>query len=315
MAITPTVFVAAAVLLQSTITSAGRTQRVLASPDIPITAFSCSGRPIGYYADLETNCQVYHMCGEGQRQYSYMCPNTTLFHQRMLICAHWYQVNCSRSELDYSANLLIGQRDKPFVPDYFTGLGEVGGEPPNSEDLQHIGTRRSDKSHSSNKEDLLISSSGSFLSPRRNTIPESATKPTAPTYRPTNVSFRSTIETPSSDPALARTQPMTRAPQPTPRTIIRPRRPSYDLEPPETNVEETNTLELHLQDPRRAFFIPEKSSEVPGADPIVVSIKVHGDSSFRKAVPVNNQLSTRCQKCHPLFIIDKNNCSPCVLVS
>lgn len=314
MAVTPTVFVAAAVLLQSTITSAGRTQRVLASPDIPITAFSCSGRPIGYYADLETNCQVYHMCGEGQRQYSYACPNTTLFHQRMLICAHWYQVNCSRSELDYSANLLIGQRDKPFVPDYFTGLQEVGGEPPTSEELQHIGTRRADQKERE-REDLQVSSSASFLPPRNNRLAESATKPTAPTSRPTNVSFRSTIETPSSDPALARTQPMTRAPQSTPRTIIRPRRPSFNLEPPETNVEETNTLELRLQDPRRAFFIPEKSSEVPGSDPIVVSIKVHGDSTFKKALPANSQLSTRCRKCHPLFIIDKNSCSPCVLVS
>lgn len=60
------------------------------------------------------------MCGEGGRQYTYSCPNTTLFHQRMLICAHWYQVNCNRSMADYAANLLIGQRDKPFVDDYIT---------------------------------------------------------------------------------------------------------------------------------------------------------------------------------------------------
>lgn len=63
--------------------------------------------------------QVYHMCDDGARQYSYICPNTTLFHQRMLICAHWYQVNCSYSEHDFDANLLIGQQDKPFVEEDF----------------------------------------------------------------------------------------------------------------------------------------------------------------------------------------------------
>lgn len=55
------------------------------------------------------------MCDGLGRQFSYTCPNTTLFQQRMLICDHWYMVNCSKSESDYDANLLIGQRDKPFV--------------------------------------------------------------------------------------------------------------------------------------------------------------------------------------------------------
>lgn len=61
--------------------------------------------------------QVYHMCDGLGRQFSYTCPNATLFQQRMLICDHWYMVNCSKSEEDYSANLLIGQREKPFVDD------------------------------------------------------------------------------------------------------------------------------------------------------------------------------------------------------
>uniref|UniRef100_A0A1A9W6P9 Chitin-binding type-2 domain-containing protein n=1 Tax=Glossina brevipalpis TaxID=37001 RepID=A0A1A9W6P9_9MUSC len=81
------------------------------------TSFSCNGRPAGYYADIETGCQIYHMCDGLGRQFSYSCPNTTLFQQRMLICDHWYMVNCSKAESDYAANLLIGQRDKPFVND------------------------------------------------------------------------------------------------------------------------------------------------------------------------------------------------------
>ncbi|KAK4881816.1 hypothetical protein RN001_005135 [Aquatica leii] len=79
--------------------------------------FSCDHRPAGYYADLETGCQVYHMCDGLGRQFSYTCPNNTLFQQRMLICDHWYMVNCNKSEIDYTANLLIGQRNKPFVED------------------------------------------------------------------------------------------------------------------------------------------------------------------------------------------------------
>lgn len=57
------------------------------------------------------------MCDGLGRQFNYACPNTTLFQQRMLICDHWYMVNCSRAESNYAANLLIGQRDKPFVPE------------------------------------------------------------------------------------------------------------------------------------------------------------------------------------------------------
>uniref|UniRef100_A0A182JX54 Chitin-binding type-2 domain-containing protein n=1 Tax=Anopheles christyi TaxID=43041 RepID=A0A182JX54_9DIPT len=81
------------------------------------TRFSCTGRAAGYYADVETGCQIYHMCDGLGRQFSYACPNTTLFQQRMLICDHWYMVNCSKAESNYAANLLIGQRDKPFVPE------------------------------------------------------------------------------------------------------------------------------------------------------------------------------------------------------
>lgn len=53
--------------------------------------------------------KVYHMCDGLGRQFSYSCPNTTLFQQRMLICDHWYMVNCSKAEKDYDANLLIGE--------------------------------------------------------------------------------------------------------------------------------------------------------------------------------------------------------------
>jgi hypothetical protein len=65
---------------------------------------------VGYYADIETDCQVYHMCDQQGRQFDYACPNATMFQQRMLICDHWYMVDCSSSAANYGFNKLIGQR-------------------------------------------------------------------------------------------------------------------------------------------------------------------------------------------------------------
>ncbi|XP_023714824.1 uncharacterized protein LOC111868435 isoform X2 [Cryptotermes secundus] len=79
------------------------------------TSFSCVGRLAGYYADISSGCQLYHMCDLEGRRYTNACPKMTLFQQRMMICDHWYMVNCNTSEQDYGANQLIGQRDKPFV--------------------------------------------------------------------------------------------------------------------------------------------------------------------------------------------------------
>lgn len=76
--------------------------------------FSCEGRVTGYYADVENGCRTYHYC-TGSNRYTYECPNNTLFQQRIFICNHWYLVDCEGSERFYDANLLIGQRDKPFV--------------------------------------------------------------------------------------------------------------------------------------------------------------------------------------------------------
>ncbi|KAL6263749.1 hypothetical protein P5V15_003834, partial [Pogonomyrmex californicus] len=63
---------------------------------IPVTSFSCRGLRGGYYADLETNCQVFHICNNG-RKISFLCPNGTIFQQSQLICDWWFKVDCSRS--------------------------------------------------------------------------------------------------------------------------------------------------------------------------------------------------------------------------
>jgi hypothetical protein len=85
-------------------------QQQISNGIIPKTSFTCRGKDSGYYADTQTDCQVYHLCDEQGRQFSYTCPHATLFQQRMLICDHWYMVDCSLSEANYEFNKLIGQR-------------------------------------------------------------------------------------------------------------------------------------------------------------------------------------------------------------
>ena len=58
------------------------------------TGFSCVGKAYGYYADIENNCQIYHVCQYSVNEkgeptiyhYSYYCPANTRFDQRKLVC-------------------------------------------------------------------------------------------------------------------------------------------------------------------------------------------------------------------------------------
>lgn len=57
--------------------------------EVPSTAFSCEGRPGGYYADIEARCQVFRICAntaeDPKKGFGFLCPNGTLFNQRMFI--------------------------------------------------------------------------------------------------------------------------------------------------------------------------------------------------------------------------------------
>merc|ERR1712130_422565 len=65
--------------------------------------FSCKGTVNGeYYADVETQCQMFHVCshlanGLAQR-FSFLCPNGTMFHQQLKICHWWFFVDCDSSK-------------------------------------------------------------------------------------------------------------------------------------------------------------------------------------------------------------------------
>lgn len=84
--------------------------------NIPRTSFSCAGKEPGYYADLETNCQVFRVCTVGSTYgfQSFLCPNGTLFNQAVLVCDWWMNVDCESSQqfLNYNKekfeNLRLG---------------------------------------------------------------------------------------------------------------------------------------------------------------------------------------------------------------
>lgn len=101
---------------------------------IPQTTFNCRKFGNGYFADLETECQVndnnlriiifllhkthlnleyllqvFHIC-EGGKKISFLCPNGTIFQQTDLICDWWFKVNCAASPGHYAESSEILSR-------------------------------------------------------------------------------------------------------------------------------------------------------------------------------------------------------------
>uniref|UniRef100_A0A2A4K726 Chitin-binding type-2 domain-containing protein n=1 Tax=Heliothis virescens TaxID=7102 RepID=A0A2A4K726_HELVI len=74
-----------------------------AYPNIPHTGFNCKNVPTGYYADLETDCQVFHIC-DTSRKISFLCPNGTIFSQSHLICDWWFKVDCASAPALYESS-------------------------------------------------------------------------------------------------------------------------------------------------------------------------------------------------------------------
>ncbi|XP_011299840.1 uncharacterized protein [Fopius arisanus] len=72
---------------------------------IPETSFSCGDKtPGGYYADMETGCQVFHICNIGGSKSSFLCPEGSIFNQRHFVCDWWYGFHCEEAESLYPEN-------------------------------------------------------------------------------------------------------------------------------------------------------------------------------------------------------------------
>ncbi|XP_035780635.1 mucin-5AC-like [Anopheles albimanus] len=77
--------------------------------NMPKTGFTCRDKILGgYYADSETQCQMFHVCvkvaGVGVQDFRFLCPNGTAFDQEAQICADWGDVDCEAATLYYGSD-------------------------------------------------------------------------------------------------------------------------------------------------------------------------------------------------------------------
>merc|ERR1712168_1000662 len=79
----------------TTSTLSAGVEEILSAPYVD--SFDCNGQEYGYYADIDNNCEVFHICVpirdfEDQvietSKYTFVCPNGTAFDQEYLICNH-----------------------------------------------------------------------------------------------------------------------------------------------------------------------------------------------------------------------------------
>jgi hypothetical protein len=75
--------------------------------------FDCNNRPLGFYADTEFNCQIFHMCDEDGRRIPYICANDTAFNQQYRVCDWTYNFECGDSTNWYYLNELTYVTDPP----------------------------------------------------------------------------------------------------------------------------------------------------------------------------------------------------------
>ncbi|XP_071553291.1 uncharacterized protein [Temnothorax nylanderi] len=78
-----------------------------------VDTFSCKDRIYGYYADMENECQVFHVCmpqTRGSIRWSFICPAETVFNQATFVCTQTESsIPCEESEKYYSLNEEIGK--------------------------------------------------------------------------------------------------------------------------------------------------------------------------------------------------------------
>lgn len=97
------------------------------------SSFSCNGQVYGYYADLDTDCRVFHIClpvtypdGRAETlQWSFFCGNQTVFDQSQLACVHaedaipcrdstqWLYRNDDFGVIPEGSNSLVNLRRRP----------------------------------------------------------------------------------------------------------------------------------------------------------------------------------------------------------
>ncbi|XP_068622064.1 uncharacterized protein PF3D7_1120000 [Battus philenor] len=80
--------------------------------------FSCDNRTYGYYADVDNECQIFHVCLPSQSvsgravtyRWSFICPAETVFNQEVLTCTRPREaIPCEDSPAYYDINMEFGK--------------------------------------------------------------------------------------------------------------------------------------------------------------------------------------------------------------
>ncbi|KAJ8923963.1 hypothetical protein NQ315_006739, partial [Exocentrus adspersus] len=83
-------------------------------------SFHCEGRDYGYYADVENDCQLFHVClpvtySDGRNhtfRWSFICPDETVFNQEMFTCTRADEsMDCAESPRFYELNRNFGSEE------------------------------------------------------------------------------------------------------------------------------------------------------------------------------------------------------------
>ncbi|XP_018577511.1 collagen alpha-1(III) chain-like, partial [Anoplophora glabripennis] len=99
--------------------------------EVPETSFDCDDQEYrGYYADVETRCQIFHICANN-KTYDFLCPNGTIFHQEHLVCVWWNQFDCDAAPSLYRVNENIYDFS-------ITGAQKTGGIPVPGQDYPDL---------------------------------------------------------------------------------------------------------------------------------------------------------------------------------
>nr|XP_027226756.1 flocculation protein FLO11-like [Penaeus vannamei] len=82
---------------------------ILDMDNLPATNFTCKEKVIGgYYADVYTGCQMFHVCTLDEKgeihDYKFRCLMGTVFDQETRVCERADDVDCSRSESFFHLN-------------------------------------------------------------------------------------------------------------------------------------------------------------------------------------------------------------------
>lgn len=84
----------------------------------------------GYYADVEAQCQVFHICALNTT-FNFLCPNGTIFSQEHLVCVWWNQFDCNSAPALYGNNANIYDYSKTGQQQNtnqgFGGQEQIGG--------------------------------------------------------------------------------------------------------------------------------------------------------------------------------------------